>query len=208
MSLAARIGEVDIGIKQHKDQRAKLLCDWLVQHVGVDAMNAGSGVLDIAGGKGDVSRCMSNAGVTNTVIDPRQCYKRDGTLTNAGQSHLAVPFDDDFIANPEYAQLLQHASLFVGMHPDQATEQLVQYAVMHEIPFVVVPCCVFLRQLGGHRRVVGTMKWAKAPVQKRDKLVATYEEFLDYLQAKDGRIQRHFLPFHGRNCILSLLKYH
>ena len=34
----------------------------------------------------------------------------------------------------------------------------------------------------------------------------TYEEFLDYLQAKDTRVQRYFLPFHARNCVLSLLK--
>ena len=37
--LAERVGEVDIGVKQHKDQRASLLCNWLVQHVGTDAMS-------------------------------------------------------------------------------------------------------------------------------------------------------------------------
>ena len=94
------------------------------------------------------------------------------------------------------------------MSPDQATEYLVDYAIEHEVPFVVVPCCVFRRQLGGHRTVVDKMTWARPPARQKDKLVATYEEFLDYLQAKDTRVQRHFLPFHGRNCVLSLLKYH
>ena len=85
--------------------------------MGVAAMNGGTGVLDIAGGKGDLSRSLSKAGIKNTVIDPRQCYKRDGKLANEGQSHLLVPFDDDFIANDAYSGLLSGASLMLGMHP-------------------------------------------------------------------------------------------
>ena len=34
------------------------------------------------------------------------------------------------------------------------------------------------------------------------KLVTTYEELVDYLQAKSPDIQRHVLPFEGRNICL------
>jgi hypothetical protein len=31
----------------------------------------------------------------------------------------------------------------VGMHPDQATEAIADFAIAHRKPFAIVPCCVF-----------------------------------------------------------------
>lgn len=33
----------------------------------------------------------------------------------------------------------------VGMHPDQATDAIVDFALACSKPFAVVPCCVFAR---------------------------------------------------------------
>jgi hypothetical protein len=31
--------------------------------------------------------------------------------------------------------------MVVGMHPDEATAEIIRYAVKHSLPFVVCPCC-------------------------------------------------------------------
>jgi hypothetical protein len=83
-------------------------------------------------------------------------------------------------AFPEtYPQLWSSITLVVGLHPDQATEAIVDCALRANKPFAVVPCCVFPllfpeRQLSGQ------------PVR-------SYEQFLDYLQAKHPAIRRHEL---------------
>ena len=33
----------------------------------------------------------------------------------------------------------------IGLHPDEATEAIVDCALAHNKPFAVVPCCVFPR---------------------------------------------------------------
>ena len=81
------------------------------------------------------------------------------------------------------------ASALVGMHPDQATEPIVDCALRHRVPFAIVPCCVFAREFPKLRPGGGG-------------LVTTYEELLDYLQAKAPGIRRAYLPFVGRNVVL------
>lgn len=83
------------------------------------------------------------------------------------------------------------ASVLVGMHPDQGAEPLVDYALAHNKPFAVVPCCVYAGE-ASWRRLQGV------PVR-------SYLQFLDYLQAKDPvRIHRTELDFEGRNvCLYS-----
>ena len=42
--------------------------------------------------------------------------------------------------------------LIIGMHPDQATEPIVDMALKYLKPFAVVPCCVFAHE-NPHRRL-------------------------------------------------------
>jgi hypothetical protein len=80
-------------------------------------------------------------------------------------------------------------SLLVGMHPDQATEAIIDAALAFDVPFAVVPCCTF-PELFPHRTTVkGTP-------------VATYNELIDYLLRKHPSIQKTYLPFKGRNQVL------
>ena len=75
------------------------------------------------------------------------------------------------------------------MHPDQATEPLVDVALKLGLPFAVVPCCVFAADNPGRR-----LRDGREP--------NTYELFLDYLQEKDEGIRRGKLGFRGRDTVL------
>lgn len=88
-------------------------------------------------------------------------------------------------------QLLTNCRAIAALHPDEATDAIVDTAVQKRIPFVIVPCCVFYR-LFPNRRMPNNV----------DMPVSTYEDLLDYLQAKDESIQRTLLPFEGANTLL------
>lgn len=80
-------------------------------------------------------------------------------------------------------------SLLVGMHPDQATEAIIDAALELNVPFAVVPCCTF-PELFPHRRSAD------------GEPVASYADFVRYLTDKHPSIQKTFLPFKGRNQVL------
>jgi len=90
--------------------------------------------------------------------------------------------------------LLPSCSAIVALHPDEATGDIVDFAVKHRLPFVIVPCCVFSR-LFPFRFIPA--KDADEPNQQ--KLVSTYEELLAYLVAKHESIRISKLDFDGAN---------
>lgn len=102
---------------------------------------------------------------------------------------LPCRLDDEAIAR--HHELFQTCSVLVGMHPDEATEAIVDAALALNKPFAVVPCCVMSRIFPDRKLPDGTP-------------VATYETLVEYLKAKDQRIQTAFLPFAGRNQVLYL----
>lgn len=84
---------------------------------------------------------------------------------------------------------LKSADLLVAMHPDQAAEAAVDLALRFDIPFFVVPCCVYAKEFP--RRKIAMRQ------------VTSYYDLLDYLQAKDPRIRRDVLPgCEGKNIVL------
>lgn len=87
--------------------------------------------------------------------------------------------------------ILANCQAIAALHPDEATDAIVDTAVQRRIPFVVVPCCVFYRLFPDRRM----------PANPRQP-VSTHEDLLDYLQAKDESIQRTLLPFEGANTLL------
>ena len=57
--------------KQQKGRRAAVFAEWLLATYGAEALNEGTGVLDVAGGKGSLSyELHCRHGVRCTLIDP------------------------------------------------------------------------------------------------------------------------------------------
>ena len=83
-------------------------------------------------------------------------------------------------------------ALYLGLHPDEATEVIIDTALRFDIPFAVIPCCVF-SALFPERR----LKSGGEPT--------SYEDFCLYLAEKSDRIQTCQIPFLGRNTVLFTL---
>jgi hypothetical protein len=124
---------------------------------------------------------------------------------------VAVPFDslrawfgappvgvDESFRHPDQETVsvvgsdrISTCSAIVALHPDEATDAIVDTAVRLRVPFVIVPCCVFNRLFPSRRKPT-----------KPDEPVSTYQDLLEYLMAKDESIQKTTLPFEGANTIL------
>jgi hypothetical protein len=109
----------------------------------------------------------------------------------------------------EYDRLLSSCTAIVALHPDQATDAVVEVALRQEIPFVVVPCCVFSRLFPHRRRpyAADNNKSADGNINNEyehadDLSVNTRLQLIQYLQAKDDRILRVDMPFIGANTVL------
>jgi hypothetical protein len=188
--------------------RAHEFVKWLLATVPHDMLAAG--VLDVAGGRGDISHLLAmQLGVRSTVVDPRPEKRRKFHLKQYAEHKEVVPpnyaqtyFDDDFVKHEHYSKLFHEAGFVIGFHPDQATEPIVDMALKHKKPFVIVPCCVFSREFPDRRLRNGSE-------------VSSYLDFLQYLQEKDldaapgavSGLQKAWMPYSGANTILYKLSY-
>jgi len=169
--------------QEGKEHRNKIFVSWLIQTVGAKFLGHGNGVLDIAGGRGllaDEFESQTIGTVRTTTVDPRASTGEDYRV-------FREEFNDTFLEN--HQDFCQKCSIFVGMHPDQATEAIVDAAFRFKKPFAVIPCCVY-PSLFPHRRLLTGQG------------VVTYSGFIQYLTEKDPRISVTTLPFEGRNKVL------
>lgn len=119
-------------------------------------------VLIVADGKAQIARLLAARGVRVRVIeaDPRYAGQPDPLIT-----YEEGWFDRD---TPVTEQLI------LGMHPDEATAEIILAANKNQIPFAVVPCCVLGREAEGVRQ--NFFAWLK----KLKELAGSYcEEELD-----------------------------
>ena len=84
---------------------------------------------------------------------------------------------------------LVNASVWVGLHPDQALGDMVDLALALQKPFAVVPCCVYSRQY--QSRKIG-----------KGRPVKSYDDLVEWVRQKDKRIRVSSLPFEGKNTVL------
>mmetsp|Transcript_11966 Transcript_11966/g.25501 ORF Transcript_11966/g.25501 Transcript_11966/m.25501 type:complete len:643 (+) Transcript_11966:204-2132(+) len=147
---------------------------------------------------------------------------REGAATNGNNHNESITFDGNSssdIVDPTTLpicsmcsedNLLRDCKAIVALHPDEATGSIVETAVKHEIPFVVVPCCVFSRLfpdrikpvvLGDEEKEEITSKNVAESVadEKNDVTVSTYFDLIDWLVAKHPAIRVTRLPFEGAN---------
>lgn len=77
-----------------------------------------------------------------------------------------------------------------ALHPDEATDTIVDVAVQKRIPFMIIPCCVFSRLFPDRR------------IPNSSQPVCTYDDLIHYLMAKDNTIKKTSLSFDGANVVL------
>jgi len=129
--------------------------------------------------------------VCQPVVVPFQTQRSwFGVAPDGADSSFRHPDRETVSVSDEDSSLVRHASAIVALHPDEATGEAVRVAIARQIPFVVVPCCVFAR-LFPLRRIRSTQQ-----------SVGTYPELIRYLQEQDSSIRKHQLPFTGRNTAL------
>ena len=159
-----------------------------------------STVLDVAGGRGDLCFELSALrSIPCVSVDPRgrKLSKRqrrflkerrrdipeeEGPRGDLWGGHIRSLFHADFFDGDDAAriELRDRVTVLVGLHPDEATEHIVDCALERRIPFAVVPCCVF----------------------PRDGRSLSFREWCDHLQAKDDRIRRDYIDCRGKNLVL------
>ena len=159
-------------------------------------------ILDIAGGRGDLAFELSvKYDLKCIVIDPRQDqtfyrkkYQRK-RLKKSGKEGQELYKTMNNLFNLEffetYPDFKKSTSLVIGLHPDQATEPLVDCSLKLQIPFAVIPCCVFSHE-NPHRLL------------KNGLVPNTYETFCEFLlqKANANVLLTEHLAFQGRNKVI------
>eukprot|EP00597_Dinobryon_sp_UTEXLB2267_P001362 CAMPEP_0170063494 /NCGR_PEP_ID=MMETSP0019_2-20121128/4338_1 /TAXON_ID=98059 /ORGANISM="Dinobryon sp., Strain UTEXLB2267" /LENGTH=320 /DNA_ID=CAMNT_0010269933 /DNA_START=252 /DNA_END=1216 /DNA_ORIENTATION=- len=121
----------------------------------------------------------------NEGIICQLCNISNECLSLEGESDGSIPFE-------KALQTLQHCSIIVGMHPDQAAEHIVNWAIRNNKPFAIIPCCVFARRFPKRQL-------------KDGKSVTSYGDLISYLMEKHSDIQAVEMDFEGRNVLLYFL---
>lgn len=188
INVAYRRGDehTDVFVRVKKD-RGKVFAAWLVERFGRQRLAAGAGVLDVAGGRGQLADALTAAGLPVTVIDPyqrpvtaRRLRKRQSTYRSLQEEFDGAGFVD------RHRALVEDCSALVGLHPDQPTVEIVEVARRFGKPFAVVPCCAFAA-LFPERRL------------RDGRALASTEDVCQFLLEQAPGAASAFLPFAGRN---------
>lgn len=96
-------------------------------------------VIVVADGKGDLSAELASLDFSILAIEakPRFSLSIPKKLRDKIEYKKSWFLWDKFEKGDE--------NLIVGMHPDEATSEIVRYGTIHQIPWAVVPCCVLGR---------------------------------------------------------------
>ena len=138
--------------------RAQIFAEFLCLTFGEDVLRRGDGVLDVAGGRGDVSfELHTKRNIKSTLVEPRERklnksqhkYLKKFKVSRGETPPLCEQVRQEF--TPENFNAFAECSVVIGMHPDEATEAIVNFAMEYNKPFAIVPCCVF-PELFPHRR--------------------------------------------------------
>jgi hypothetical protein len=130
-------------------------------------------IADVAGGKGFLREALQKIGYrrVNVIEESRRCKK-----SLPGDKWKRFRYD----AKEKY-------SLVIGMHPDEATDHIVLYAVRNNVPFVVCPCCV---------------KPSAVPFDQVNSHYARWCKHIANLAVKTHNIMELTLPITGPNTVL------
>lgn len=99
---------------------------------------------DVAGGQGCLSYILAQNGYDCSVIDPRKTdlSKKERQLSR----RKGIQFNR--IRSKFNANMAEEYDLIIGLHPDEATEEICQAAKVK--PVILVPCCKYWNGIENH----------------------------------------------------------
>lgn len=185
----------------HVAERSRVFAWWAIQ-IYFGELGKGGYILDVAGGVGELSLLFALSGIPARLVDPR-----GGNLPKRQRKQLRRSGQPPFARHAELfgiqgsrrgrsatARLLRGVSLVLGLHPDEATDAIVDAAIAARIPFAVVPCCCFSRKFP-HRRLSNGAR------------VHTTTQLCEYLLEKHPAVRALILPMRGQNRCIYVLDY-
>ena len=144
---------LNIDEKYNKSLRNSEFANFLVDKFGLENIKKGF-VLDIAGGKGLVSFFLTTLyGIRCKIIDPRGASLPKSRRKELKKKKIQIEEDRKMFTLDTCDELIKGCSLIVGMHPDEATVDIVDVALAKKINFAVVPCCVFHNKFPDRKKV-------------------------------------------------------
>lgn len=204
-----------------KVSRFNIFSQWIVSTFPVNEFvdsKSNRFIADVAGGRGFLSyQLFYNYGLNVILIDPSQkannltsrmkraikkATERNNNRNDKGNKLGNFKFSnkafhenlcDGGNLDEPLREILLSSPLVVGLHPDEATEPIINFCLRHRKAFAVIPCCVF-PELFPFRLHPQT----NLPVK-------TTDEFIDYLCHKNSNIRVTTLPFEGRNTVVYKL---
>lgn len=186
-----------------KSHRFTLFADWLAATFPSTTLHQ---ILDVAGGKGLLGKALCerhpNLDMKVTVLDPEPRIQGNPSRT-APVNVIAEPLQGDgsdllHHSDKRIQKLLRQTTLLVGLHPDQATEAMLEFALRLSVPVAIVPCCVMPKLFPDRKQL------------KSGDPVRSYSSFCEYLKHKAVQLglpelQVTHLPFCGRSTVLYSL---
>ena len=175
--------------KYNKSLRNSEFSDFLVKTFGLDNIKKGF-VLDIAGGKGLISFFLTTKyDIKCKIVDPRGATLPKAKKKELKKKNIVIEEERKMFTINTCDELIKGCSLIIGMHPDEATVDIVDVALNKKINFAVVPCCVFHNKFPERKL-------------KNGKDVVEYLDLIQFILEKDDNLKIDFLNIKGRNKVI------
>ena len=175
--------------KYNKSLRNSEFANFLVDKFGLENIKKGF-VLDIAGGKGLISYFLSTSfGIKCKIVDPRGATLPKPKRKELKKRNIIIEEERKMFTLETCDELIKGCSLIIGMHPDEATVDIVDVALAKKINFAVVPCCVFHNKFPDRKL-------------KNGKNVVEYPDIIQFILEKDDSLKIDFLNIKGRNKVI------
>ena len=175
--------------KYNKSLRNSEFANFLVDKFGLENIKKGF-VLDIAGGKGLISYFLSTSfGIKCKIVDPRGATLPKPKRKELKKRNIIIEEERKMFTLDTCDELIKGCSLIIGMHPDEATVDIVDVALTKKINFAVVPCCVFHNKFPNRKL-------------KNGKEVVEYPDIIQFILEKDESLKIDFLNIKGRNKVI------
>ena len=148
--LAIAIGEETVALdgKMSKRMRSKCFVDWLVQTFSDAIEGEDKLIVDVAGGRGDISSLLRERGIRSVVVDPRRVYRKTGEAVVPDGLQVIEPFSQEWAALPAAkatagasVELMSQCTMLIGMHPDRQSS-----TKRHDKPQQLMQLCFPTRQ--------------------------------------------------------------